>query len=100
MLDGFVIPDWSAEGLLALGFVLLMFGKLVPRVHLEDKDKEVDRWREAYLTEREARLSSDKQTTELLEVAKTTQELIQGVYVTSRQIKRSGDQDASPSSRR
>lgn len=72
MLEGIPIVGLTAPGLLGI-FVLLMFlGKIVPRATLIDKQKEADQWRAAYEAEREARVSSDAQTVELLEVSKTT----------------------------
>ena len=73
MLEGIPVVGITAPGLLGVFVLLMFFGKIVPRATLIDKQKEADQWREAYEAEREARISSDGQTVELLEVSKTIQ---------------------------
>ena len=67
MFDGIPIGDLTAPGLVGV-FVLLVFtGLLVPRKTYRDKSDESERWRVAFETERTARETSDRQTSELLE---------------------------------
>jgi len=67
----------------------------VPKRTLTDKDAEAARWRKAYEAEREARATSDAQTVELLEVAKTSHDLLVAMYGTAQRIRQSGEPDVS-----
>jgi len=69
--------DYSAPTLLGIAVLLLLLGLLVPRKYLMDKEREAERWRKAYEAERTARAISDAQTAELLELTKTTYELLE-----------------------
>lgn len=92
MIQGVPITVLSASALLGLAVLFLLTGRLVPRVTLTDKIKEADKWREAYEKEREARSLADAQTTELLEIAKTTHAVISAMYAsTSDQIRGGND---------
>lgn len=95
MFQGIPVGDISAPGLVAVAVLLLMTGLLVPRRTLTDKAKEADRWHEAYEKEREARVTSDAQTAELLELAKTTHSFITAVFNNSERIRQTGDPHAS-----
>lgn len=85
--------DLGASSLLAVVIIMLLWGKLIPRTALKDKAEESERWRLAYEAEREARVLADSQTTELLEVTKTTQSLISAMFRNSEQIRQSGGRD-------
>jgi hypothetical protein len=76
MLDGIPVLTYTPQALLGIAVLLVLFGLLVPRKVLLDKEKESERWRKAYEAERDARALSDAQTAELLELAKTTYELL------------------------
>lgn len=76
MLDGIPIGNLSAAGLLAITVLLLLLGRIVPRSTLTDKSAECDKWQKAYEVEREARIHSDIQTSQLLELAKTTNNIV------------------------
>lgn len=85
MIEGIPLVGLTAPGLLGL-FVLLFFvGQIVPRKTLVDKQREADQWREAYQAEREARVNSDAQTVELLEVSKTTHAISVAMFDVIRQ---------------
>lgn len=90
MLDGVPITNLTPPALLGIAVILMMLGKLVPRSALTDKDAEAERWRKAYEAEREARATSDAQTAELLEVAKTTHNLIVAMFDTAERVRESG----------
>lgn len=96
MLDGVPLTNLTPAALVGIGVILMMLGKLVPRSALMDKDAEVERWRKAYEAEREARATSDAQTAELLEVAKTTHNLIVAMFGTADRIRESGGTDVVP----
>lgn len=85
MIEGIPLVDLPPTALLGIAILLLLFGKLVPRSVLEDKQRESDKWREAYEAEREARASSDAQTVQLLEVSKTTHDLTVAMFDVLRQ---------------
>lgn len=95
MLEGLAIADFTAPGLLGLAIFLLLIGRIVPRSTLVEKTREAERWRAAYEAEREARTTSDAQTAELLELAKTTHTFLVAVFSNSEKIRQSGDSDVS-----
>lgn len=74
------LVDLTAPTLLGLAILLVFTGRLVPRAFLKDKEEECMHWRRAYEAEREARMTSDSQTVELLELAKTTNMLITALF--------------------
>lgn len=82
--------------LLGIGILLILVGRLVPRVYLVDKAAESERWRAAYEAEREARMTSDAQTAELLEMARAAHAIITAMSESSERIRRSGAFDAPP----
>ena len=99
MIEGIPITSLSAPAILGLAVILIFLGKIVPRSYYLEKKEESDRWREAYEAEREARAAADSQSTELLELAKTTHSLITAVFANSEQVKReSGDSDVASTS--
>ena len=73
----------TAVGVLTIVYFLIITGRLVPKIFYDAKAKESEQWREAYLGEREARIESEKQTTQLLELAKTSDSFIRAVFVNS-----------------
>lgn len=84
------IAGLTAPTLLGI-FVLMMFtGKIWSNNAYQEKVKEAERWRSAYEAEREARIESDKQTTELLEVTKTTHAVITAMFHNSERFQLSG----------
>lgn len=96
MLEGIPILDLTAPALLGITVLLIFLGRIIPRPFYQEKAVEADRWREAYEKEREARLASDAQTAELLEVAKTTHNIIVAVFHNSELIRRGGDLSVPP----
>lgn len=80
--EGLPLIGLTAPALLGLAVLLLLTGRIIPRSTLVDKQRECDQWREAYLSEREARATSDFQTGELLEVAKTSHAVMVAVFET------------------
>jgi hypothetical protein len=89
MLDGIPIGNLSAGVLVGVAVLMVFLGMLVPRRILNDKTKEADKWYEAYTTEREARMKSDAQTTQLLEIAKTTNSIIVAAFGANESSRRS-----------
>jgi hypothetical protein len=96
MIDGFPLVSLTPSLLLGIVVLLVLTGRLVPRIYLVDKGNESERWRLAYEAEREARQASDEQTRELLEMARTAHAVITSMSDTSERIRRSGAFDAPP----
>lgn len=80
MIDSIPLIGLSAPTLLGVAIALLLTGKIVPRATLMDRQKEMERWREAYEREREARAVLERQTEELTELAKTTHAIIVAMF--------------------
>lgn len=91
MLEGIPIVGLTAPGLLLIIVLLMMLGRIVPRSTLLDKAKDAEHWRSAYEKEREARAISDAQTVELLELAKTTHDLITAIFINSNRAQQAED---------
>lgn len=94
MLDGIPIATLTPSALLGIFVLMLFLGKIVPRSTLQDKIEESNNWRKAYETEREARATSDAQTKELLELAKTNNKLVEGLFGAAQRVRESGEADA------
>lgn len=90
MIDGISIVGLTPAGLLLVAVLMVFTGYLVPRRIYLEKAAEAERWRAAYEVERTARATSEAQTRELLEIAKTSEKLMSAVFETSSQVK-SGD---------
>jgi len=91
MLDGIPFADLTAPTLLGLTVLLLLLGRIVPRTTLLEKAKEAEKWRLAYEAEKERATTSDAQTAELLEVARTTHSIIVAVFGAEERARRSGE---------
>lgn len=96
MLDGIPVGDLTAPGLLGLAVLMVLAGFLVPRYLYNEKKEEAEKWRQAYEAERKARATSDAQTAELLELAKTTHKIIVATFSTTERMRQSGGVDALP----
>jgi len=83
MLDGIPIADVTAPTLLGITVLMILLGWLIPKSTYKNKAEEAEKWRLAYEAEREARKTSDSQTTELLELAKTTNSIVLAAFGTS-----------------
>lgn len=97
MLEGLPVANLTAPALLGITILLLLFGKIVPRATLQDKIEECENWRKVAEAEREARITSDAQTRELLELAKTTHNIIVAMFGSAERLHNSGEADALPS---
>lgn len=90
MLDGFPLVGLTSPTLLGIAILLIITGRLIPRQQYREKAAEAERWRLAYEAEREARSTSDAQTVQLLEFAKTNHSVITAVFESIRELKGSG----------
>lgn len=99
MFDGIPISDLTAPTLLGLVVLMVLLGWLVPKAILKEKSTEAERWRLAYEAEREARSTSDAQTVELLELAKTTHNIIVAMFGTTERMGQSGGASVVPTTK-
>jgi hypothetical protein len=90
MWNGIPIDKLSAPVLLGITFLMILFGVLVPRYVYRAKEKESETYRLAYEAERKARAISDKQTAELLELAKTSHSVLVALFNTTERLNRAG----------
>jgi hypothetical protein len=94
VLTGVPLDHLTAPVLLGVVVLLILLGWLVPRKQLMEKTKEADRWYDAYEKEREARVRSDEQTSELLEVSKTSNAILTAMFGREGVIRKSGGPNA------
>lgn len=93
MLNGIPILDFAPASLLGIAILLILTGRLVPKAAIAEKQLEADRWRLAYENEKAAREKADTQTSDLLEVAKTTNHMVHAMFIAADHIRRSGGAD-------
>lgn len=93
MIEGIPIAGLTAPALLSIAVLMLFTGRLWTNSAYQEKVKESEQWREAFRKERESRITSDAQTAELLELAKTTHSFISAVFNNSERIRQSGGPD-------
>lgn len=79
-----IVAEFGTPSLIALGVVLILTGRLVPRRTLLDVQRDRDRWREAYLTTEQSRRLEAVHTGELLEAAHTTAHVLRALPVVTR----------------
>ena len=95
-VDDFHIVAFTPPALLGVAILMLFSGKLWTNRAYQEKADEAKRWREAYEKERKARVTSDTQTAELLEVTKTTHNIIVAMFGTAERIRQTGAADVVP----
>lgn len=91
MLDGIPFNNLTAPALLGITVLLILLGRLVPWFIYKSKVEEAEKWRLAYEVERKARMASDAQTTELLELAKTTNSIVVAAFGGSPRYRQAGE---------
>lgn len=84
-LDGLPLMGLTAPGLLGVAILMIMTGKLWPNNAYQQKVVECQKWQAAYEAERAARVVSDAQTVELLEISKTTHAVTVAMFDVVRQ---------------
>lgn len=94
-LWGIPLTVLTPSALLGIVVLMILLGKLVPRIFYKDKVDEAEKWRLAYEAEREARTISDAQTAQLLELAKTTHSILVAMFNTTEQVRQSGGADVA-----
>lgn len=90
MLDGIPVDKLSAPLLLLIVALMVFLGLLIPRWTYKRLEKERDNWKLAFENEQKARLASDKQTAELLELAKTSNNVLEAMFGTAGLGQRTG----------
>jgi hypothetical protein len=90
MFDGIPVDKLSAPVILGIAVLMVLFGLLVPRRTYKRMEKEAENWRLAFEASEKARLASDKQTAELLELAKTSNNVLQAMFGMTESGKRTG----------
>jgi hypothetical protein len=101
----FITPTGGITGLLAAVFLMVMWGKLVPRSYLDDvradrdarlaeKQKEVDTWHLAYDRSEQARRIQAGHLNTLMEVARTTEHVISSLPAATSAIEEIENADA------
>jgi len=90
MFDGIPIQNLTAPTLLGITVLMLLLGLLIPRFVYKEKKEEAASWKAAYEAERAARVLSDKQTTELLELSRTTHDILVALLGVSEDESKSG----------
>jgi hypothetical protein len=90
MWGGIPFDKLSAPVLVGIVVLMILLRWLVPRATYKEKCLEAENWRLAYEAEREARTKSDAQTTELLELAKTTHNVLVAWFGTTNGLDRTG----------
>jgi len=88
MLEGLPLRDFSVSSLLGIAVLAILLGWLVPKKTVDEHKLSAERWRQAYEAEREAHQLAEKQTAELLEVARTSHALIQAIFANSERLGR------------
>lgn len=90
MLGDITLEKMTPPVLVGLVVLMILLRWLIPRATYKEKCQEAENWRLAYEAEREARAKSDAQTTELLELAKTTHNVLVAWFGTSTGLDRTG----------
>lgn len=93
MFDGLSVANLTPAVLLGIAVLLIFLGRLIPFPMFRDKSAECERWHKAYEAERDARIISDAQTVELLELAKTTHSILVAMFGTVGPMRQSGGAD-------
>lgn len=99
MWEGIPVGDLSIGALLGIAVLLVLLGRLKPKSDVDRADANAETWRQAYEAEREARALADAQTAELLEVARTTHQIVVALFGATERQRRSGGADVAISSK-
>jgi len=79
-LTGIPLANLTASTLLGITVLLILLGRLKPKTDVDKAEEAAEKWRQAYEKEREARAIADGQTAELLELAKTTHQMMVALF--------------------
>jgi hypothetical protein len=83
MLDGIPLLNLTPSVLLGIVVLFIFLGRLVTRQTLLDERERTQEWKKAFEVEREARILADAQTAELLELAKTSHDILNAMFLTT-----------------
>lgn len=90
MFDGIPLSTLTPAALLGLTVLFILLGRLVPRSTLMEHIKEKEAWKKAYETSEKARVASDAQSAQLLELAKTTHSIVYALFGSAERARQSG----------
>lgn len=91
MIYGVTAKDLSLSVIILIAILMILTGAIIPRWVYKQKDIESERWRAAYETEREARATSDAQTSRLLEGQNAMTKLMTAIFENSeKMLKKNG----------
>lgn len=104
------LASGSATALLGLVVLLFLLGRIIPRSHLEDvradrdkrleeKQREADLWKSAYITEVGANRELSNQVTTLMEYARTADHVLRSLPVGSGEAPNDGSSRSGSVSR-
>lgn len=93
MFEGIDAATLTPAAIVCIGILMVFSGLLVPYRSHRETVREAERWRLAYEAERDARAKSDAQTTELLEVTKTTRNILVALSGTAERLRGPGGTD-------
>lgn len=82
MLDGWTlsnIGDLGGTGFAAIIFVLVLWGKLIPRRNLQDAKDESNQWRRAWELSESARSEEARQTKQMLDGLQVNTKLLEAL---------------------
>lgn len=100
MLDGIPIGSLTPSVLLGIFVLMVFLGWLVPKsvykTTLDDKDKQIATWKLAYETEKAAHALSAAQNTEMLELSRTTKDIMVAAFGNPNHARQSGGTDVVP----
>lgn len=76
MIEGISTKDLTMGGLLGIFFIMWFWGLILPKWVWKDKADQAEKWEAAFHKEHEARLLSEAQKEEMLELTKATHSLM------------------------
>ena|SRR5690349_14282354 len=86
MLDGIPLVGLTAPALLSIVVLMIFTGLLIPWRTFKAKERESEQWRKAFETEREARQTSDKQTSQLIDAHQVTHQVLKALLTNSEKL--------------
>lgn len=80
MIDGIPIANLAPPTLIGIFFLLVFFGRLIPRYLYEAKVEECEKWRLAFEAERDARINTAQQTQQLVATTSEIHQVVGAVF--------------------
>lgn len=83
---GFQLVDLGPVALAGLAVLLILTGRLVPRRTYDDIKHDRDEWRAAHRISETARIEAQAQMDEMLELGRTTTQIVRASYREPREV--------------